>query len=250
MNTEAIEAIERGCEGVTPGPWHYRPEKYDDWGWVRASKTDSLLGELVANVRSHARLDEDALNQHRINGTDPSGPTAQHIARLDPQTVLELCRLAKLGLASATASPVPGVKGLELEWAKNGRHDGNLWTGELAFRTFYTIEGDMDVLLFRVERGQFLTETGEDLVGIFPSLDQAKAAAQADYAARILSALEPAAAVPEGWKLVPVKIAGQMVEQGSIRFHEWDACETVQDIYDLFRKQWARALEAAPEYKP
>ncbi|MDH0127143.1 hypothetical protein N7376_24560 [Brucella intermedia GD04153] len=85
--------------------------------------------------------------------------------------------------------PVQGaVK--KLDWHKNS--SSSVWTGELIFRTYYTIDEEENG--FRVWRGQFLSDAGADEVAFAATLEAAKAAAQADYSARILSALEPSAA--------------------------------------------------------
>lgn len=63
----------------TPGPWKYRPQEYDDWGWVRATAAD---GEswLVAMARSGDYTTEEQLDEHRRNKTDPYEANARLIA--------------------------------------------------------------------------------------------------------------------------------------------------------------------------
>lgn len=51
-------------------------------------------------------------------------------------------------------------------------------------------------------------------------------------------------------KTVPETPTSEMVEAGALRNGEYERCETVQDQYDLFRKQWARALAAAQPNEP
>lgn len=85
-----LEEILAGCEGVTPGPWGYRPEKYDDWGFVRAPSPDSLPGELVAVIKKHDYVGDDELSRHRVARTDPAATDGQHVARLDPATVVAI----------------------------------------------------------------------------------------------------------------------------------------------------------------
>ena len=77
-----LSEIESGCEGVTPGPWR-GGHRCD--GWLTAPNPDIPtkrcgIGEI------YARID------------------ASHIARLDPATVRELVRLARIGLASESKS--------------------------------------------------------------------------------------------------------------------------------------------------
>lgn len=67
----------------TPGPWHYRPERHDDWGMVRASPDrDGWPGHIIANAR--AGRDFDVLgkeaDEHRHNRTDPFEANARLIA--------------------------------------------------------------------------------------------------------------------------------------------------------------------------
>ena len=50
-----------------------------------------------------------------------------------------------------------------------------------------------------------------------------------------------------GWKLVPVEPTSEMVTDGRVVMWQVEECETVADLGDLFRKQWAQALAAAPE---
>lgn len=64
----------------TPTPWHYRPHQYDDWGWIRATpEPGEPIGVTVAMARSGKHEDEDALNEHRRNKTDPYGANAKFI---------------------------------------------------------------------------------------------------------------------------------------------------------------------------
>jgi hypothetical protein len=64
----------------TPGPWQYRPHKYDDWGWVRGGvpDEDGYL-PLVACARSGA-FDATDYPAHRSNKTDPFEANARLIA--------------------------------------------------------------------------------------------------------------------------------------------------------------------------
>lgn len=52
------------------------------------------------------------------------------------------------------------------------------------------------------------------------------------------------------WVMVPREPRGVMAEQGAVRQAEWNTCKSVQDTYDLFRRQWARAIAAAPQPQP
>jgi hypothetical protein len=57
----------------TPGPWDYRPMKWDDWGWVRAR----MGGEIVARAGGFAPREEQ--DRHRSAGTDPYEANARLI---------------------------------------------------------------------------------------------------------------------------------------------------------------------------
>ena len=63
-------------EAGTPGPWAYRPDKYDDWGVVKAGRF------VLCRVRDPEALSEAVLSAHRDKGTDPWEANARRIARL------------------------------------------------------------------------------------------------------------------------------------------------------------------------
>lgn len=58
----------------TPGPWAYRPEKYDDWGFVRASD-----GALVAAAKDSS-VPFAAFDEYRTRKADPYEANARLIA--------------------------------------------------------------------------------------------------------------------------------------------------------------------------
>ena len=51
-------------------PLFYRPQEYDDWGCIRFSP-DSEGRQWHALKIAMPTYDEDVLNEHRANGTDP-----------------------------------------------------------------------------------------------------------------------------------------------------------------------------------
>jgi len=57
----------------TPGPWEYRPNKYDDWGVVRSA--DGLPVAQACVGRWYKDFDA-----HRVNKTDPGEANARLIA--------------------------------------------------------------------------------------------------------------------------------------------------------------------------
>ena len=88
VSAERLREIVDGCEGVTPGPWFYRPQEHDDWGWVRATPpSDGGPGWLIATARRGRAEQPGEDDIHRSTQTDPYGENARHIARLDPATV-------------------------------------------------------------------------------------------------------------------------------------------------------------------
>lgn len=73
----------------------------------------------------------------------------------------------------------------------------------------------------------------------YETLEEAKAAAQADYETRILSALESAPAIPAGYKLVPIEPTEAMLKAG-VPHTEGDSSLP----YSLYRAMLAAAPEA------
>ena len=57
----------------TPTPWRYRPNHYDDWGWIKGPD-----GRLTATARSSGEYDGD---EHRAAGTDPYEANAAFIVK-------------------------------------------------------------------------------------------------------------------------------------------------------------------------
>jgi hypothetical protein len=84
-------------------------------------------------------------------------------------------------LSSLPEAPaVPGVKALE--WKQNSQNiENSLWANVETIGRTYTIEPESHV--FRVETQITLSEYGPDAIGLYPTLDAAKAAAQFHFAA-------------------------------------------------------------------
>lgn len=76
--TAALDGVDERAgevlEGVTPGPWLYRPRPHDDWGWVIAG--DAVL----CQARDPDKLDAETLAHHREKGRDPWEANARFIA--------------------------------------------------------------------------------------------------------------------------------------------------------------------------
>lgn len=85
------------AEAATPGPWLYRPDNIDDWGWVRTSHEEDGFKPLVAEALRGSMKDNSDFDEHRRNKTDPYYHNAAYIAAANPKTILELLdRIAEL----------------------------------------------------------------------------------------------------------------------------------------------------------
>jgi hypothetical protein len=64
----------------TPTPWAYRPNKHDDWGWIRGPVMEGEeIGELVAIANSWATQEEK--DAHRTTKTYPHAANAAFIVK-------------------------------------------------------------------------------------------------------------------------------------------------------------------------
>lgn len=64
----------------TPGPWAYRPQKYDDWGYVRGPEQADGFQPFICQAKDMRAMEDEILNEHRRNGTDPWEANARLIA--------------------------------------------------------------------------------------------------------------------------------------------------------------------------
>lgn len=145
-----------------------------------------------------------------------------------------------LGSNLYLAPPSPAVIVKALEW--NAEANGD-FIAQSAVGWYH--------IGFPARSWNLTTPSGD--VPSFEILEYAKAAAQADYETRILSAIntspEPAApAVPEGWKLVPVYPTGEMLKAAL------DACpvapagmDSKEADYFCAAEEYRAMLAAAPE---
>lgn len=69
-----IAETRAALDGVTPGPWEYRPMEHDDWGVVRAGQFQ------ICQARNPENMDDDVLDSCRANKTDPWSANARFIA--------------------------------------------------------------------------------------------------------------------------------------------------------------------------
>ena len=80
---DLISEIDALFEKATDGPWAYRPQEFDDWGVIRATKPDrDGICFITANARDGRFATEEEFSEHRRNGTDPYGPNAELIVAL------------------------------------------------------------------------------------------------------------------------------------------------------------------------
>lgn len=120
--TDLTERLRRRIVEASPLPWVYRPDKYDDWGWIRGVEQESEIGRyrpIVANAKD-SNVREDAFAQHRQNKTDPYGPNALLItdavnALPDLLTALETltqenARLREAGWRDIESAPRDGTR--------------------------------------------------------------------------------------------------------------------------------------------
>jgi len=71
--------IEEDRPRFTPGPWSYRPQRYDDWGTVRGAPDSDGHQWMICQARSPYKT-RGQLSEHRIDGTDPWEATARLIS--------------------------------------------------------------------------------------------------------------------------------------------------------------------------
>ena len=145
----------------------------------------------------------------------------------EPAIARHINKLLIADRASRAPQGQAGVKALE--WKSNGGHDPNsLWTGELACRVYYGIEPEERV--FRLERGQFLSEAGRDDMGLFPTVSAAQEEAQKDWGLLIAPALshpdpvapqETRGPTPDGFVVVPkMALSRVMLAFGELRSND------------------------------
>lgn len=88
---------------ATPGPWCYRPHEYDDWGVVKAGYFT------ICQARDPLALEDDILNRHRREKTDPWAANARLIAAA-PELYEAADLLEKAETAWANCDDCEGVE--------------------------------------------------------------------------------------------------------------------------------------------
>jgi hypothetical protein len=104
LTLDKLNEIERGLEGVTPGPWRVSKHRASSRA-IQTTKTDREIATV-------------ALHKY----TDNTGPEAMaaHIARLDPETVRELVRGYREWMGHQQANE----EALQLRLGKMGSYPG------------------------------------------------------------------------------------------------------------------------------
>lgn len=76
--TDLTERLRGRIAEASPLPWVYRPDKYDDWGWIRGVEQESDIGRYrpVVAIAKDSNVREETFGLHRQNKTDPYGPNA------------------------------------------------------------------------------------------------------------------------------------------------------------------------------
>lgn len=74
-----VERLRKRLAEASPQPWVYRPDRFDDWGWIRGTERDDRgIGPyrpVMAIARDSSVRDQHEA-AHRAAGTDPYGPNA------------------------------------------------------------------------------------------------------------------------------------------------------------------------------
>jgi hypothetical protein len=73
-----VERLRKRLAEASPQPWVYRPDQFDDWGWIRGTERDSDIGRYRPIVAKgmDSEVAEEQKATHREAKTDPFGPNA------------------------------------------------------------------------------------------------------------------------------------------------------------------------------
>lgn len=90
ITDETIEQMLDAARKATPGTWQYRPEQFDDWGFIRAEPTEEGKGWPVAIAKHGSYLGEDGAADYRSRGADPYEFNGRHIVNCSPAAIIAL----------------------------------------------------------------------------------------------------------------------------------------------------------------
>lgn len=76
MTDDLVGRLRERMAAASEQPWVYRPNKHDDWGWIRGTERDSDIGRYRPIVANAKNSDIDDMQSYRDAGTDPYGPNA------------------------------------------------------------------------------------------------------------------------------------------------------------------------------
>lgn len=127
------EAVEAALDGATPGDWLYRPNEYDDWGYVRSATPGYDYNLFVCQAKDQ-RVSEEAEGVHRRNGTDPWEHNARLIA-LAPELAREYLRLKEVEKAAHRMRKAWG------DSPTGSPHCSATWEMQAAIAAFAAVEG-------------------------------------------------------------------------------------------------------------
>jgi hypothetical protein len=134
---------------------------------------------------------EAALSAKRHHSTLAQWLQMTHIGTAGARDIVRAALHSALSAVPLNTGEAVAVKAID--WQVNG--GSSVWSGALIFNTYYVIydEGNGH----RCFRKQLLSEADEVEIAYHPSLDEAKAAAQSDFEARIRIALLPSTGAGE-----------------------------------------------------
>jgi len=177
VSDERLTEMLAGLEGVTPGPWYTTGSPWFSGNdGVLAGSPDGNIAYLIADCDDSMNPRTEYVEGHGPFPLGDKDADAAHIARCDPDTIRSIIT----ELQSLRRSSGRAVKGLE--WRQSNVADR--WAAETCWGEEYEIiyDGRAGRAYGWFSRGTWIW---------LSSLDEAKAAAQADYERRILSALAP-----------------------------------------------------------
>ena len=115
--TQDARALVERLTGFTPGPWAYRPEKYDDWGMVRGADKYPVASA------STCRSDDFEKNEHRRNKTDPADANARLIAAAPDLHAALRAALDRAEKAEAERDCLAALHGEDMALCTQLQHD-------------------------------------------------------------------------------------------------------------------------------